>query len=362
MQKASGRKAFQIARRLSHLPAALISAALASAVLASVALFSACAKDTKTASAVREVFAMDTYMKLSCYGDGSEAAADEAVSEIKRIDALLSIGSESGSVRRVNESGRAAVDAETALIVEKAIELHGETGGAFDITVLPLMELWGFTSGDYRVPESSEIAAALEHIGSEKLSLSNGELSLGSAAGIDLGGIAKGYTSDRLTELFRERGISSACVSLGGNVQCLGAKPDGTPWRCGIVHPFNKDGGEYLGIVSVADKAVITSGAYERNFTDAKTGRLYHHIIDPSTGYPAETGLASVTIVSSSGILADALSTACFIMGLEGSIDYWNASGRAFDMILMRSDGGIFITPGIAGSFTSSGEVHIIDG
>lgn len=308
----------------------------------------------------REVFAMDTYMNIACYGKNAEKAADAAISEIKRIDALLSISSESGSIHALNESGEAELDDETARIVAKALEIYNSTGGAFDITVLPLMELWGFTSGEYRVPESSEIDAVLARVGSDKLVLSGGKLSLGGALGVDLGGIAKGYTSDRLIELMRAAGVTSACVSLGGNVQCLGTKPDASAWRCGIIHPFKKDSDEYLGIVSVVDKAVITSGAYERNFTDAADGKLYHHIIDPKTGCPAETGLASVTIVSESGILADALSTALYIMGLDGAIGYWKSSDKSFDMILMDDAGEVYITPALRDTFTSSCTTHVI--
>lgn len=303
---------------------------------------------------------MDTYMNITCCGKNAEKAADAAVSEIKRIDALLSITSESGSIHGLNEIGSAKVGEETASIIERALDIHNKTDGAFDITVLPLMELWGFTSGEYRVPETSEIEAALERVGSEKLSVSGDEISLGGASGIDLGGIAKGYTSDRLIELFKENGLTSACVSLGGNVQCLGSKPDASAWRCGIVHPFKKDSGVYLGVIAVIDRAVITSGAYERNFTD-DSGVRYHHIIDPKTGYPAETGLASVTIVSESGILADALSTACYIMGLDGASAYWRNSKEQFDMVLMTNDGRVYITEGVSESFTSELEVHIIN-
>ncbi|MBR5949689.1 MAG: FAD:protein FMN transferase [Clostridia bacterium] len=350
MQKASKRAVIRAIRRGFALLSALIF------ILSALC----CAPEADpNAAARREVFAMDTYMNISCYGKGCEAAADAAVAEIKRIDALLSISSESGSIHGLNQSGSADVGGETALIIMQALKIHSETG-AFDITVLPLMEIWGFTSGEYRVPSKSEIDAVLAQIGSEKLSVSGSEVSLGGASGVDLGGIAKGYTSNRLTELFKERGLTSACVSLGGNVQCLGGKPDGSAWRCGIVHPFKKDSGEYLGIVSVKDKAVITSGAYERNFTD-ESGRLYHHIIDPKTGYPAESGLASVTIVSESGVLADALSTACYIMGLEDAISYWRNSSESFDMILMSEDGKVFVTSGIAGSFTSELEVYSVN-
>lgn len=358
---AASRSRFSSGRRLAGYIRRAALLLIAFTVCVSFVLGCAPSTGGNTEPARREVFAMDTYMNVICYGKDAEASAEAAINEIERIDALLSIESESGSVRRVNDAGSAAIDRETELIVEQALEIFSSTGGAFDITVLPLMELWGFTSGNFRVPERSEIDAALDRVGSGKLALTNGALSLGGAAGIDLGGIAKGYTSDRLMELLRSRGIESACVSLGGNVQCLGAKPDGSAWRCGIVHPFKKDGGEYLGIIAVKDKAVITSGAYERNFTDKVSGKLYHHIIDPKTGYPAESDLSSVTIVSESGILADALSTACYIMGLEGAIEYWRSGAQSFDMILMNSDGSkVYITPALADAFSTDCMLEII--
>ena len=330
-------------------------------VLASAFFMCACVPSANfdADKATRDIFAMDTYMTVGCWGPDCEAAADAAVEEIHRIDALLSISSAGGDIYRVNAEGEAAVCAETSLIVNTALEVFRGTDGAFDITVYPVMRLWGFTDGNLHVPEQAELDEVLSHVGSEKLSLEDGVLKLNDASGIDLGGIAKGYTSDRLVGIFKEYGITSACVSLGGNVHCLGTKTDGSAWRCGIVDPFNKDSG-YLGVLTVTDRAVITSGSYERFFVDEAAGERYHHIIDPKTGRPAESGLASVTIVHKRGILADALSTACYVLGFDGAIRYWNASGRDFDMIIMTDGGELYITPGIADSFTSDYTVNTI--
>ena len=155
-------------------------------------------------------------------------------------------------------------------------------------------------------------------------------------------------------DLFRSFGVEHAIVSLGGNVQCLGAKPDGSLWRCGIRDPEAEKADELAGILTVRDTAVITSGPYERKLTDPDTGQAYHHILDPSTGRPADTGLASVTIVSGDGTLADALSTACFVMGPEKAEAFWRERPETFDMILILTDGNMLVTEGIAGAFSSS--------
>ena len=314
----------------------------------------------KDAPAVRELFAMDTYMTLTCYGENAEEALDAAEAEIRRLDALLSTGSPDSEVSRLNRDGGGELSEDTLALVKAALAAYEDTGGAFDITVLPLMELWGFPSGELHVPSGEELAQALAVTGSGRLSLDGSVLSLEPGTQIDLGGIAKGYASALLMDLFRSFGVEHAIVSLGGNVQCLGAKPDGSLWRCGIRDPEAEKADELAGILTVRDTAVITSGPYERKLTDPDTGQAYHHILDPSTGRPADTGLASVTIVSGDGALADALSTACFVMGPEKAEAFWRERSDAFDMILVLTGGGMLVTEGIADEFSSSRSFSVI--
>ena len=304
---------------------------------------------------------MDTYMTLSCYGENAERALDAAEAEIRRLDALLSTGEPDSEVSRLNRDGGGVLSEDTAALLAAALSAYEETDGAFDCTILPLMELWGFPSGTLHVPTDGELAETLAVTGSGRLSLTDGVLTMEAGTAVDLGGIAKGYTSARLTEIFRSFGVGHAIVSLGGNVQCLGDKPDGSLWRCGIRDPDpSAESGDIIGVVTVRDSAVITSGSYERRLTDEATGRTYHHILDPATGRPAETGLASVTIVSGDGTLADALSTACFVMGPERAEAFWRDRSGTFDMILVLSDGTIRVTEGIAGAFSSSREYTVI--
>ena len=332
---------------------------------AALLLASGCAGFSRNAvPAKRELFAMDTYMTLTCYGENAEQALDAAVDEIRRLDALLSTGSPDSEVSRLNREGGGAVSADTAALIEAALAAYEDTDGAFDITILPLMELWGFPAGELHVPTDGELADALAVTGSGRISLDGEILSMEDGTAVDLGGIAKGYASARLMEIFRSFGIEHAIVSLGGNVQCLGGKPDGSDWRCGIRdpgdpgHPAGAE--DILGVLTVRDTAVITSGSYERKLTDESSGRTYHHILDPRTGYPAETGLASVTIVCADGERADALSTACFVMGPEKAEAFWRERSGEFGMILVRTDGSVRVTGDLAESFSSSRPFEII--
>ncbi|MDO5477509.1 MAG: FAD:protein FMN transferase [Eubacteriales bacterium] len=173
---------------------------------------------------------------------------------------------------------------------------------------------------------------------------------------IDLGGIAKGYTSSRVMEIFKEHGIKHGLVSLGGNVQALGTKENGSPWRVAIQNPESEM--DYLGILDIEDKCVITSGGYERFFE--QDGVRYHHIIDPRTGYPAQSGLLSSTIISSDGTLADGLSTSLFIMGKEEAEKFWRAHPGQFDYILEDADGTLYVTEGAADILTTEAKTKVI--
>ena len=181
-------------------------------------------------------------------------------------------------------------------------------------------------------------------------------VTLGADQQIDFGGIAKGYTSSRIMDIYKDNGITSGLVNLGGNVQALGTKTDGTKWKIAVQSPDDTE--DYLGILSVQDKAVITSGGYERYFE--QDGVTYHHIIDPKTGYPAESGLVSVTIVSEDGTLADGLSTSLFIMGKEKAADFWREHKDDFDAILMSDDGTLYVTEGLENDFSTERTVEII--
>ncbi|MBR5750998.1 MAG: FAD:protein FMN transferase [Clostridia bacterium] len=312
---------------------------------------------TKNKSETRELFAMDTYMTLTAYGESADKALDDAVRLINENDARWSVTRPESELSHLNAQKSAAVSEETKRLLGRASEMSAFTDGAFDPTVYPLVKAWGFTTGAHRVPGDSEIRSLLDLVGMEKLSLSGAEASLSGGAQIDLGGIAKGYTGDMVLSLLRKAGVKSAIVNLGGNVQTLGSKPDGSAWRIGIRSPY---GSSLLGTVEVRNMCVITSGAYERSFT-APDGTVYGHIISPFTGRPVQNACVSSTVVAEEGATADALSTALFVMGPEKAAEFWKAHG-GFEFLMLDDQGTLYVTEGILSSFTpaNGGDVKTV--
>lgn len=296
---------------------------------------------TQRRSVTRQIFAMDTFMELTACGPHAAAALEEAVQEILRLDALLSTGRPDSEVSRLNREGGGPVSGDTAALLTASLSVWQSTGGLFDVTIYPLMDLWGFPSQDYYVPTEAELSTVLPLVDAGAMDFDGSTLSLSPGQQIDFGGIAKGYAADRCMEIFRAHGVKSALVSLGGNVQVLGSKPNGSPWRVAVQDP---EGG-YLLAVPVRDMAVVTSGGYQRFFEE--DGQTYIHILDPRTGCPAASDLTSVTIFSPDGIMADALSTSLFIMGLEDAVAYWRSAGERFDMVLVTEDGTVYATGGL---------------
>ena len=317
------------------------------------------ASDTDPSSAQStELFAMDTVMTLTAYGSHAQAALDAATSEINCLDALFSISSETGDIYRINQNGEGDLSEDSLSLLTSALSYYKETNGLFDCTIEPVMEAWGFTTQDYRVPTQEELSDLLSRVDASSVTLTGSHVTLPDQVRLDLGGIAKGFTSARVMKVFAENGVTSGIISLGGNVQALGTKPDGSLWRVGIQDPVNTE--DMFAVVEVSDEAVITSGAYQRYFEE--DGVHYHHIIDPRTGYPANNGLISVTIISPDGTLADALSTSLFIMGPEKAAAFWQEHRDQFDAIMMTDDGSVLVTSGLADRcrITGSGKVQVI--
>lgn len=306
----------------------------------------------------RELYAMDTVMNLTAYGPNASAALEASVSEINRLDSLLSISSEKGEIYRINADKEGTVSEDVNALLSRSLELSQMTDGLFDCTIEPVMQAWGFTTQNFRIPSEEELEELLSHVDYKQVDLENSTVTIPEDVRLDLGGIAKGFTSSRVMDIFRENGVTSGIISLGGNVQALGHKPDGNMWRVGIQDPHDLN--STFAVVEVADQAVITSGGYQRYFEE--NGQTYHHIIDPRTGYPAENGLISVTIISADGTLADALSTSLFIMGPEEASSFWKKHRDTFDAIMMKEDGTVMVTAGLADhcSVTTGGNVEVI--
>lgn len=312
--------------------------------------------------ATTEIFAMDTYITMTAYGRDAETALSEAEDKLIDLEQLWSVTDPDSDIYAVNHSdGRPVnISEETAELLSFALQMAEETDGALEPTIYPVLTAWGFTTEENRVPSDAEITELLKNVGYERIRMEDTTVQLGSGMMLDLGSVGKGYAGDLVAQVLKDNGITSALLDLGGNVQAVGTKPDGSPWRLGLRDPFS-DG--TLGVLEISNQAVVTSGAYERYFI-GEDGTRYGHIIDPATGYPAESGLASATVIAEEGRLCDALSTSLYVMGRSRAIEYWQQH-QNFDMILITEDGEIYLTDGVADRFTldsyhSNMTVHVI--
>ena len=296
-----------------------------------------------------QLFAMDTVMDLTAYGENAAAALTDASREINRLERLLSRTIDTSEISQINAGGAVTVSEETASLLAQAQTYTAATDGAFDITIAPLVSLWGITTDSPRVPEQTEIDALLPLVGTEHVTLEGTRVTLDAGCAMDLGGIAKGYASDRLADIFARYGVDSALVSLGGNVYARGAKPGGQAWSVAVQHPEQEG---YAAMLSLTDAFAVTSGGYQRYFT-GPDGTVYQHILDPKTGWPVQGDLLSVTIVADNGTMADAYSTALYVMGREAAQDFWRQNG-GFDMVLITKDGRVLYTPGLADKLTET--------
>ncbi len=292
--------------------------------------------------AQRQIFAMDTYMSLKIWGD--DEVLTEVVRTIQQLDSLLDVTNENSELYQLNHNRAAAVSDMTADLIRTAISEAERTGGAFDPTIYPLTQAWGFTTDTQQVPSQEAIDALLPCVGTAHILVDGTQIALTEGAQLDLGGIAKGYAAQVSIELLQARGIKTALLSLGGNVQTLGSKPDGEPWVIGIANP-EKPSEEIAILTFTGSLALVTSGGYQRYFEQA--GVRYSHILDPETGYPADNGLASVTILTQDGTTADALSTALYVMGLERASEFWRESSD-FEAVFITESGEILATAGAA--------------
>ncbi|MCM1006871.1 MAG: FAD:protein FMN transferase [Ruminococcus flavefaciens] len=320
--------------------------------IASALLLTACGKKTvENKQDSRSFFAMDTYMTVTVYGENTKAALDKAEEKVAELERLWSVTDENSEIYAVNHSGgnSVSVSSETAALLGFSLDISAMTDGALDCTMYPVLTEWGFTTGDYKVPSDKNIAELLENTGYQKIRFDGQAVTVPENMQIDLGAVGKGYTGDLLAETLKENGISSALLDLGGNIQTIGKKSDGSDWKLGLRSPFDE---ETFAILEASDCAVITSGGYERYFV-GDDGETYWHILDPKTGKPAQNGLVSATIVGKEGRLCDALSTSIFVMGLDKAENLWRQHDD-FEMVLVTENGEIYITEGIEEKFSLS--------
>ncbi len=328
------------------------------ALLAAAVLVTGCAREVPVYQT--DVFAMDTLMTVKFSG-GNETLLEQVREEIHRFEKLWDVNDEKSDIYRLNHSHgeKTAVSEETAFLTARALELSARTEGALDISIYPVLRAWGFTTGQYEVPDSRTLSELLNKVDYRQIVVDGQHRTVQVPEGmmLDPGAVAKGFTGDRLCELLRENGVSSALLNLGGNVQALGGKPDGSAWRVAVKDPQHPD--EIVCTLEIRDRAVITSGSYERYFV-GKDGKTYWHILDPATGYPADKGLLSVTIIGENGLECDALSTALFVMGKDGAMTYCREHPQ-MEAVLIDSDRRLYLTEGLLGiAEPSEGMEHTV--
>ena len=317
-----------IPRGYRRITALLISAAL---------LLSACSGLPKERDLSYTDTMFDTVISVRILDASDSQVLNGCKNLCQKYDSLLSTTVEGSDIYRINNAGGAPVEVsdETITLIKKGIYYSKMSDGAFDITIAPVSRLWDFTGEAASVPAPENIAEAASHVNYETIIIRDNTVTLSDpAAGIDLGAIAKGYIADRLKDYLTEQGIRHALINLGGNVLAMGGKLDGSDYNIAIQKPF-AESGEPITSVKISDKSVVTSGIYQRYFK--ADGTIYHHILDPNTGYPCENSLYSVTIITDSSLTADALSTTCFLLGYENGMKLVNQLDNV-DAIFITTD------------------------
>lgn len=268
-------------------------------------------------------FLLNTMVTITLYDQKKEALIDEAFRICEEYENLLSRTITTSTISKMNQRSAAeqsfSLTPELEELFSKALNYSALSDGAFDITIEPVSSLWDFTGSAPSVPAKDQIESLLPTINYHNIDLANGQITfLSPDTKVDLGGIAKGFIADKIKAYLLDQGVKSAIINLGGNVLCIGSKPDGTPFKIGVQMPF-EDRNETAAVMNIRDLSVVSSGIYERHFI--VNGVNYHHILDPDTGYPYDNNLLSVTIISPHSIDGDGLSTTCFGLGLEKGIE-----------------------------------------
>ncbi len=297
-------------------------------------------------------YIMGTIIKIDIYDKVDKKILEDSFDIIRNIEKKMSLNIASSEINDLNKNGFndfVSVSDQTAFVIEKSMSYSKLSHGYFDITVGPLVQLWGIGTDKARVPSSNEIKSALPRIGYQNVQIKDNKVKLKKDNMIiDLGGIAKGYAADEVAQYLKSKGVKRAIIDLGGNIYALGSKDTNLPWSVGIQNPFNEKRGDFIGIINVSNKSVVTSGVYERYFE--KDGKKYHHILNPFTGYPVDNELMSVSIVSNDSIDGDALSTSVFALGVQRGYELVKSLENV-EAIFVTKDKEIYITPNIKDNF-----------
>ena len=307
-------------------------------------------------------FLMDTLVQMRAHGENAEIAVEESMERIREIENLMSKTIETSDIYSLNNNPEREIeiDNQSMDVLKKALKYAELTAGDFDPTIGALVELWGIGTENASLPEKSEIEAALANTGYKYLELAENSAELTKeGVKIDLGGIAKGYAAEEVKKIVQKYNIEHAFVNLGGNVLVIGDKVDGSPWKIGIQDP-RQGRGNVMAVVDAVDLTIVTSGNYERYFEE--NGKLYHHILDPKTGYPADNNLLSVSIISENSFDADALSTAIYVMGLEKGMKFIENMENVYAMFITE-ELDVYLSSGLKEIVTiKDSDFNIIEG
>ena len=308
---------------------------------------------------------LNTAVQITIYDSQDKALLDDCLALCDKYELIFSRTNEKSELYKLNHrkdvsdgdfgtdgpttpypvSGTADtwhISEDLAALLSEGLDITRESDGAFDIAIAPLTSLWDFTAEDPEVPDDAAIQKALPLCSSDGVTIDGEDITLLSDdIQFDVGAIAKGYIADRLKDFLIKKGVKSAIINLGGNVLCIGSKPDGTPFKIGIQKPF-ADRNETEAVMDITGKSVVSSGIYERCFK--QDGKLYHHILNPQTGYPYDNGLISVTIISDQSVDGDALSTTCFALGLEDGLKF--AEKKGVQAVFITEDYELHYTDG----------------
>lgn len=308
---------------------------------------------------------LNTAVQITIYDSQDKALLDDCLALCDRYELIFSRTNENSELYKLNHrkdtsdkdpntdrqttpypvSGTADtwhISEDLAALLSEGLDITRESDGAFDIAIAPLTSLWDFTAEDPKVPDDAAIQKALPLCSSDGVTIDGQDITLPSDdIQFDVGAIAKGYIADRMKDFLVKKGVNSAIINLGGNVLCIGSKPDGTPFKVGIQKPL-ADRNETEAVMDITEKSVVSSGIYERCFKQG--GKLYHHILNPQTGYPYDNGLISVTIISDQSVDGDALSTTCFALGLEDGLKF--AEKKGVQAVFITEDYELHYTDG----------------
>lgn len=301
----------------------------------------------------KQFYCLGTIISLTAYGSLAETAINKSEERLNDIDNKMSVFKPDSEISKINffaSKQFQKVSSDTYFVIKKAAYYSGLSHGTFDPTIRPLVKLWSIGKENFRIPTNHEIKESLKLVNYKDIIFEENSSSImlkNEKQSLDVGGIAKGYAADEINKIFRNYKIKSGIIDLGGNIYTVGKKPNGENWNIGIQNPI-KPRGSYVGILSLSNKSIVTSGGYERYSTE--NNKIYHHILNPKTGYPAENEIISTTIISDKSIDGDGLSTGLYIMGLKKSINLIE-SLDGIDAVFITKNNKIYLTSNIKNNF-----------